>query len=141
MTAWCNCKPFVNIFQCLQWCLLQFKAISQAYEVLSDQSKRDLYDRGGEEAIKEGHAGGGGFHSPMDIFDMFFGGGMGGRAHHGPKKGKDAYHQIAVSLEDLYNGTTRKLALQKNVICPKCEGNSCCPLFIIHKNLSLCLPQ
>ena len=31
-------------------------------------------------------------------------------------------HQLGVSLEDLYNGVTRKLALQKNVICGKCEG-------------------
>ena len=59
----------------------RFKAISQAYEVLSDEKKRQIYDDGGEQAIKEGGSGGGGggFHSPMDIFDMFFGGGGGHR--------------------------------------------------------------
>lgn len=31
-------------------------------------------------------------------------------------------HQLSVTLEDLYNGVTKKLALQKNVICEKCEG-------------------
>ncbi len=101
---------------------LQFKAISQAYEVLSDAKKREIYDKGGEQALKEGGGGGGGgFSSPMDIFDMFFGMG-GGRARRGPSKGKDVIHQLSVSLEDLYNGAVRKLALQKNVICAKCEG-------------------
>lgn len=36
--------------------------------------------------------------------------------------GKNVVHQLSVTLEDLYNGATRKLALQKNVICDKCEG-------------------
>ncbi|KAL4695545.1 hypothetical protein H8959_000640 [Pygathrix nigripes] len=49
----------------------KFKQISQAYEVLSDAKKRELYDKGGEQTIKEDGAGGG-FGSPMDIFDMCF---------------------------------------------------------------------
>ncbi|KAG7245356.1 hypothetical protein INR49_010806 [Caranx melampygus] len=95
----------------------QFKHISQAYEVLSDPKKRDLYDEGGEQAIKEGGTGGG--SSPMDIFNMFFGGG--GRMQR-ERKGKNVVHQLSVTLEEMYNGTTRKLGLQKNVICEKCEG-------------------
>lgn len=97
----------------------KFKTIAQAYEVLSDAKKRELYDKGGEQAIKEGGMERE-FHNPMDIFDMFFGGG--GRRRGGPPKGKDVVHQLKVSLEDLYNGSTRKLALQKSVICPKCDG-------------------
>lgn len=99
----------------------KFKQISQAYEVLSNPEKRQVYDQGGEQALKEG--GNGGFSSPMDIFDMFFGGGpFGGGRSRRRGRGKDVVHQLSVSLEDLYKGATRKLALEKNVICDKCEG-------------------
>jgi len=105
----------------------KFKEISLAYEVLSNPDKRRIYDQGGEQAIKEGGSGGGGgFHSPMDVFDMFFGGGEGGfgghRRQRGPRRTKNLVHQLSVTLEDLYKGTTRKLALQKNVICDACDG-------------------
>ncbi|XP_063080496.1 dnaJ homolog subfamily A member 1-like [Cavia porcellus] len=103
---------------------------STSQRVLESSKKRELYDKGGEQAIKEGGAGGG-FGSPMDIFDMFFGGG--GRMQR-ERRGKNVVHQLSVTLEDLYNGATRKLALQKNVICDKCEGRGgkkgaveCCP--------------
>ncbi|MED6253898.1 DnaJ (Hsp40), subfamily A, member 4 [Ataeniobius toweri] len=96
----------------------KFKLISQAYEVLSDPKKRDLYDQGGEQAIKEGGMNSGA--SPMDIFDMFFGGG--GRMQR-ERRGKNVVHQLAVTLEEMYNGSTRKLGLQKNVICEKCDGH------------------
>jgi len=111
----------------------KFKEISFAYEVLADPEKRKIYDQHGEQGIKEG-GGGGGMHSPMDIFDMFFGGGGGGMGgmggmfggmgggRRGPKRTKNLMHQLSVSLEDMYNGTTRKLALQKNVICDACDG-------------------
>uniref|UniRef100_A0A8C9VEK4 DnaJ heat shock protein family (Hsp40) member A4 n=1 Tax=Scleropages formosus TaxID=113540 RepID=A0A8C9VEK4_SCLFO len=99
----------------------KFKLISQAYEVLSDQKKRDIYDHGGEQAIKEGGLGGGGFSSPMDIFNMFFGGGSPMQSERRGKR-KNVVHQLSVTLEEMYNGSTRKLGLQKNVICEKCEG-------------------
>jgi len=102
----------------------KFKTISNAYEVLSDEKKRQIYDEGGEQALKEGGGGGGG-HNPFDIFDMFFGGGggMGGhRGRRGPQKGKDVVHTLGVSLDDMCNGVTKRLSLSKNVICDKCDG-------------------
>ena len=91
---------------------------------MSDPEKRRIYDQGGEEAIKGQGNGGSGLHNPMDIFDMFFGGGMfgGGGRREKERKAKNVVHQLSVPLEDLYNGTTRKLAVHKNVICEKCKG-------------------
>ena len=73
------------------WYCNQFKQIAQAYEVLSDEKKRKIYDEGGAEALKEG---GSGFksHSAMDIFDMFFGGG--GRRKE--KRTKDMVYPLRV---------------------------------------------
>lgn len=64
-----------------------------AYEALSDEKKRKIYDEGGEEALKGG--GESGFHSPMDIFDMFFGTGRSRRQ--GEPRGKDMVHQMKVT--------------------------------------------
>lgn len=101
----------------------KFKEISQAFEVLSDAKKRRVYDEGGEQALKEGGSDGGfNFHNPMDIFDMFFGGGSGGVNRSRQRRTKDIMHQLSVTLEELHNGATRKLAIQKSVICEQCEG-------------------
>ncbi|XP_029437289.1 dnaJ homolog subfamily A member 1-like isoform X2 [Rhinatrema bivittatum] len=57
----------------------------------------------------------------MDIFDLFFGGVSRMRSRT-ERRGKPVIHELPVSLEDVYNGATRKLSLQKNVICAKCNG-------------------
>eukprot|EP00262_Sarcandra_glabra_P010834 TRINITY_DN2632_c1_g1_i1.p1 TRINITY_DN2632_c1_g1~~TRINITY_DN2632_c1_g1_i1.p1 ORF type:complete len:418 (+),score=88.84 TRINITY_DN2632_c1_g1_i1:291-1544(+) len=103
----------------------KFKELAQAYEVLSDTAKREVYDQYGEDALKEGMGGGGAAHNPFDIFESFFGGGaFGGGSSRGrrQKQGDDVVHSLKVSLEDLYNGTSKKLSLSRNVLCPKCKG-------------------
>ena len=108
----------------------KFKEISMAYEVLSDSKKREIYDEGGEQALKEGggRGAGGGFHSPMDVFNMFFGGGAGGPSGfngagaRGPAKSKPIMHKMGVTLEELYKGRTRKLAINREISCEYCDG-------------------
>ena len=74
----------------------RFKAISQAYEILSNPEKRKIYDHGGENAIKQGHSSSGGasaysdFTAPRDMFDIFFGATRGAGAD-GRGRGGDPY--------------------------------------------------
>lgn len=70
--------------------------------------------------------------SAEDLFSQFFGGGSAfggmfggggmGMRDPGPKKARTIHHVHKVSLEDIYRGKVSKLALQKSVICPKCDG-------------------
>jgi len=108
-----------------------FKSISHAYEILSDPQKRSIYDQYGEEGLEGGGAGGG--MNAEDLFSQFFGGGGfggggfgnmfgGGMQSRGPPKARTIHHVHKVSLEDIYRGKVSKLALQKSVLCPKCDG-------------------
>ncbi|WVQ78454.1 hypothetical protein IAT38_000540 [Cryptococcus sp. DSM 104549] len=105
-----------------------FKEMTHAYEVLSDDQQRAIYDQAGEAGLS-GQGGMGGGVDPQDLFSQlfgggggFFGGGGGGRRDPGPRRGRDLVHRISVSLEDLYKGKVQKLALSKSVICKGCEG-------------------
>lgn len=97
----------------------KFKEINEAYEVLRDEEKRALYDKYGEEALKDGAGMGGG---GADIFDLFGMGGMGRRSQR-ERKSEDVVHRLKVSLEDMYKGSTRKLQSTRNIKCPECNAS------------------
>jgi len=110
----------------------KFKEISFAYEVLNDAEKREIYDKYGEEGLREG--GGGGMDQD-DLFSHIFGmGGMGGfpfGGRGGPRggprasqkrKGKDKGYGYPVTLEELYKGKQAKHPLSRMVLCSGCEG-------------------
>lgn len=105
----------------------KFKEINNAYETLSDSQKREIYDRYGEEGLQGGGGMGGFGGDPMDIFSHFFGGGGQRRKPQGPVKGQDVVHSLQVSMEDLYNGATRKVRITRTRICKECDGyvNAC----------------
>ncbi|CAL8469236.1 g8777 [Coccomyxa elongata] len=97
----------------------KFKEINEAYDVLRDPEKRRIYDEYGEEAVKEG-GGGPGAGGMQDIFDIFTGGG--GRRQPRERRGENVVHRLKVSLEEVYNGGTRKLSLARNIKCDTCQG-------------------
>lgn len=97
-----------------------FKKVSNAYEVLSDPEKRQVYDKYGKEGLEGGMGEGGGFHDASDIFSMFFGGGARER---GEPKPKDIVHELEVRLDDLYKGATKKVSISRDRFCASCEGS------------------
>jgi len=103
----------------------KFKEITRAYEVLSDPKKKEVYDRFGEEGLEEGGGGG----EPTDIFSELFGGGRRGGSRK-RQKTKDVVQPLKVTLDGLYSGQAKKMAITRQVIdkdkgvqdCSKCGG-------------------
>lgn len=115
----------------------RFKEVSEAYDVLSDETKRAEYDEarslfgsGGPRAgggfdvsdlFGQGRGGGGGF---SDVFGGLFGG---GRQRTGPRRGSDVEASITISFADALHGTTVPLRLSNRGACSTCRGTGAAP--------------
>ena len=104
----------------------KFKEINEAYQVLSDSTKRAQYDR-------FGHAGvnGGGYDRPFDGFDVFGGfgdifdsffGDAGGRRSHAPQRGSDLQQRVTLAFEEAAFGIEREIDVSRVEICHECSG-------------------
>ena len=113
----------------------KFKQINEAYEVLSDPKKRQIYDNYGADAVNNGAGFGGGFQSGgfsgfEDIFssvfsDMFggsFGGGFGGTKRKRARRGNDLQQKIEVTLEQAYTGIEEEINYTRIDTCDVCHG-------------------
>jgi molecular chaperone DnaJ len=117
---------------------VKFKEVNEAYEVLSDKSKKAKYDQFGHAGVDPngfggaggGFGGAGGFGGTggfEDIFDMFFGGsggGFGGNARRksGPQKGSDLKYEIELEFEEAAFGVKKDVQITRNESCTECKG-------------------
>lgn len=109
----------------------KFKEINSAYEVLSDENKRQMYDQGFDpndpNAGASSFAGAGNFAGDFgDIFNQFFGGGFSGQPR-GPvprqQPGRDSVANLRISLKDAVFGADKQLRIQTYSVCPDCHGS------------------
>ena len=112
-----------------------FKEVNEAYQVLSDDEKRQRYDQFGHAGV-DGSAGAGGFDGfdmgdLGDIFsDMFggFGGFGGGRSRrNGPRRGSDLSQYINLSFTEAAFGCKKKINITKTEKCDTCGGSGAKP--------------
>jgi len=109
-----------------------FKEATDAYEILSNDQKRQAYDQFGFAGV-EGMAGGGShdyttvfrdfediFGDFSSVFDSFFGGGR--RSRDSRARGSDLRYQFDVDFKDAVFGKQEEISFQKNATCDLCEG-------------------
>ncbi|KAJ0625361.1 putative DnaJ domain, Chaperone J-domain superfamily, DnaJ subfamily A member [Helianthus annuus] len=117
---------------------IKFAEINNAYEVLSNSEKRSIYDRYGEEGLKQHAAGGGGGGGVniQDIFKSFFGGGADQEEEDRVAKGDDVIIDLDASLEDLYMGGSLKIWREKNILKPAPGKRRCnCRNEVYHRQV------
>ncbi len=90
----------------------KFKEISEAYTVLSDPEKKQIYDQYGEDAVRESGGPGGGMGNPADIFENLFGMNFGGGQENNIKPMVEV---VELTLEEFYSGKTisKKISREK----------------------------
>ncbi len=105
----------------------QFKQVSEAYQVLSDDQKRQIYDQYGHAGLDgAGHQGFQGaqdiFTHFQDIFSDFFGGSRRPQGPDAPARGADIETILEIPLKDAMTGVQKTIPLKYPVPCKACKG-------------------